>query len=1135
MVRRVGVAIGRAAARPGVWRRNRRWAVKRTLPANAVVLIVALAGVGSAAGLVAGGVGYPPRMPAPTTQVLLAVALVLAGRLTVAFRHRGEVDAFDVFEAALTPAVALVPGLRLVLLVAAAKIVAQLWLRMPWSKLAFNVAQWMACTGLASLTFAALSKADGGVSQRVPALVTAMVVVAITNLAAVAVLFMLLPGGSAHRQVFQARQLARSLAITTVTVMTGVAIALTAEQNRGALLALFGLLLLLHWTGRGYALLGADFDQMRWLQKATHTLSASTDPRDSAPAFLADVCRCCNGQGAELVLQGNGAVEIYRAGAVAGNPPGAELLVEKLPLHVVAIPRTSGWKGLASWLARRSHPPMEPAAAAVRAAGWRDCLAVPVVCGDVRVGVLAVYDRTGLAELDAADLTVLQALAHELSAALQRAELIDQLLGAQHSAARIIAGSNDGIVAIAEDGSVVAWNPALAEMTGRSAEQMLGGPVAVLEACDASGRSVRLDDWGHDNQLPAELLIRTDDGRSRWVSCSYAQDTGQWQSGRMLVVTVRDVTELRRQRALLAGQAQILELIASDEPPNASLRAVARLVAAQVDDAAVGVLSVEQDESGRLVLALAETSPEAASAAFPPDLAAVSLQRWGQFARAGRPLVVNAPYAGEGHVYWAMPVTEDEHARLCAVLVVCPKPAAPLDDHALEVLRMAARLTNVCFSREAARARLAHQATHDPLTGLPNRVLFLDRCEHALHAAQRGSRPVVVLYVDLDQFKVVNDSLGHAVGDRLLVAVAERLHDAVRPSDTIARFGGDEFTILCEEVAPEDARILADRVLALFDSPFRIEDHELFETASVGIAVGTRPARPADLLQQADAAMYRAKDGGGNRYAFFDSRIGRRADARLASYTGLRRAVDEFQFQVHYQPMVAIKDGSLAGMEALVRWKHPEGGLLPPHAFIDLAEETGLIVPLGAFVLRTAVLELPRLSLKGVHPPRISVNVSARQLTSPELLPTVRRSLEDAGLAPQRLSLEITESVLLTKSPAVQSVLNELKDIGVTLSLDDFGTGHSSLDYLRRVPVDELKIDRRFISDLMTSHQSRAIVSAVIHLAHDLGLRVVAEGIEKAEQAACLGDLGCDLAQGYFYSPPLPPEHVLRLTGAASA
>ena len=1075
-------------------------------------------------------------MPASTTQVLLAVALVLAGRLTIAFRHRGEVDAFDVFEAALTPAVALVPGVRLILIVAVAKIVAQLWLRMPPSKLAFNVAQWTACAGLASVTFAALSSADTPISQRLPALVAAMAVVAIVNLAALAALFILLPGGPALGQLFQTRQLARSVTITAVMVTTGAAIALTVEQHRGALLALFGLLLLLHWTGRGYALQAADADQRRWLQSATHTLSASVDPRHSVSAFLADVRRCCKAQAAELALHDGGRVEVYRAGSDVTDSTVAALLDADLPLHVVAIPRSSGWKGLTSSLGRSRPQRREPADVVVRSAGWRDCLAVPVLRDGARVGVLAVYDRTGPADVEATDLTVLEALAHELSAALQRAQLINELLSARDGAARIIAGSNDGIVAIAVDGSVVAWNPALAAMTGRSAEEMIGGQVEDLGARDASGAPVRLQSWATDNDLPAELQIRAEDGSSRWVSCSYAEESGGWRSGRMLVVMVRDVTELRRQRALLAGQAQVLELIASDAPAQESLCAIAGLVSAQIEGAAVAVLSADGDGADRFVLAPLASSgvPAVGVAALTIDLATVTFEQWARSARDAQPLVLDAARQGDNAAHWAMPVIHEDVARLRAVLVVRPNQAAPVDGHALEVLSTAARLTSLCLSRETARATLAHQATHDPLTGLPNRTLFLERCAQALRAAKQSSGHVIVLFVDLDQFKVVNDSLGHSVGDQLLVALAERLNNAVRPYD-VARFGGDEFIILCEGVSLGDARVLADRVLALFDNPFHLDDNEVFETASVGIAVGRGSARPVDLLQQADAAMYRAKAGGGNQYAIFDSRIRRRADERFASYTGLRRAVDEQQFQVYYQPMVRLQDGSLAGMEALVRWQHPQRGLLLPQAFIELAEETGLIVPLGAFVLHTALTQLPWLSLDGARPARISVNVSARQLTSPELLPAVHRSLRDAGVPPHRLSVEITESALLTESPTVRGVINELKNIGVTLSLDDFGTGHSSLDYLRRVPVDELKIDRRFISDLTTSKQSQSIVSAVINLAHDLGLWVVAEGVEHADQADCLCELGCDLAQGFFYSVPLPPEQVLRIPGAATA
>ncbi len=1125
MVRSLGLKSG--SIRTGIRRptANKQRVFDPTIPADAVGLIAVLAGVGIGAGALSTRVGHPPTMPSLTVLLLLVLALTLAGRLTVAFRYRGEVDALDAFEAALTPAVALVPGPRLILLVAVAKLGAQLWLRMPGSKLAFNVAQWIACTGLASITFAALSHAGASAPQRLGALAAAMLVVVITNTAAVAVLFVLLGDAPRLDRVFHWPELGRSLVMTLVMVATGVATAMAAEQKRGALLALFGLLLLLHWAGRGYALQEARSDQWQCLQSATHTLSASVDPRENAAAFLDDVCRCCKAQSAELALNRRGAPEVYRVGPGPRSPSAAELRTAELPLHVVGVPRATGWRGLLAWLRGRSLRSKEAFKASAPTADSRDCLAVPVLCDDARVGVLAVYNRTGLAELDAADLTVLQALAQELSAALQRAELIDQALSARDSAARIIAGSNDGIVAIAEDGSVVAWNPALAEMTGRATEQMIGGSVSVLDARDASGRPIRLEGWAHGGPLPMELQIRAQDGSSRWVSCSYAEDTDRWHGGRMLVVMVRDVTELRRQRALVAGQAQILELIASDEPSDTSLRAIARFVASQLDGATVSVLSAEREQQGRSMIAFTEPSPDVA---LPRELTN-DPELWTLRPKDGRPIICASDSGGEDATYWAMPVPEEEHSEARALLLVRPHRAAALTDQAVQVLRTAARLTDVCLSREEARARLAHQASHDALTGLPNRALFLDRCWHALRDAEQTGRLVVLLFLDLDEFKVVNDSLGHDVGDRLLVAVAERLRHALRPADTIARFGGDEFTILCEGVHEEDARLVAERILALFDGPFHIGDIEVFESASIGIAVGTHSARPSDLLQQADAAMYRAKDGGGNRYVFFESHIGRRVDARLATYTALRRAVDEQQLQVRYQPIVSIQDGSLAGIEALVRWQHPTGVLLPPQDFIDLAEDTGLIVPLGAFVLHTALLDLRQLSLNGASP-RISVNVSARQLTSQRFSQAVRRSLEESGVTPQRLSLEITESVLLTRSSAVYAVINELKSIGVSLSLDDFGTGHSSLDYLRRVPVDEVKIDRRFIADLLTSRQSRAIVSAVIRLAHDLGLQVVAEGIEQADQAACLADLGCDLAQGFYYSPPLPAGEVLRRT-----
>jgi diguanylate cyclase (GGDEF)-like protein len=430
------------------------------------------------------------------------------------------------------------------------------------------------------------------------------------------------------------------------------------------------------------------------------------------------------------------------------------------------------------------------------------------------------------------------------------------------------------------------------------------------------------------------------------------------------------------------------------------------------------------------------------------------------------------------------------------------------------------------------RELIVHQASHDALTGLPNRTVFLERCGHALHLAERHHELAVVLFVDLDRFKVINDSLGHDAGDRLLVAVAERLQLAVRPTDTIARFGGDEFTILCERVqSPDDARVLAERVLDLFAKPFQLEEREVFETASVGIAVGQAPQLPEEIMQDADAAMYRAKAGGGNRFDFFDETLRRQSQQRLADYAGLRRALEGREFEIHYQPTFALADGAPVGMEALARWRHPRRGLLQPDSFIDLAEETGLIVPLGRQILTTVLAQMP-VAEATPQPLRIAVNLSARQLTQPDLAAMVSTSLAEAGVPPARLALEITESLLLTDSAEMQSVIGQLKEIGVDLSLDDFGTGHSSMDYLKFLPVDELKIERRFVAGLLSDRRDRAIVSAIIQLAHDLGLRVVAEGIETPEQAQLLRELGCDVGQGYYFGRPAPmpaeyrPAHI---------
>ncbi|MEA2321500.1 MAG: hypothetical protein QOD81_1350 [Solirubrobacteraceae bacterium] len=429
-------------------------------------------------------------------------------------------------------------------------------------------------------------------------------------------------------------------------------------------------------------------------------------------------------------------------------------------------------------------------------------------------------------------------------------------------------------------------------------------------------------------------------------------------------------------------------------------------------------------------------------------------------------------------------------------------------------------------ARKSVEVRLAHQALHDHLTGLPNRSLFLDRLAHVLRRAERSGAGVAVLFVDLDRFKLINDSFGHAAGDRLLCDVAARLSTALRPSDTIARFGGDELTVLCEDVAGETwARAIAHRIAALFEEPFIVEDSEAFLQASIGIALGDAAARPENLIRDADAAMYRAKDRGGGRIEVFDEAMRRDARERVAIESALRRAIERDELRIHVQPVVGIGDGAIHGFEALVRWQHPERGLVAPADFIPLAEETGLIVPIGNWVVREVCRTLRRWHDElGVSWVQCSLNLSVRHLQQPDLVATVRDALREFELPADRLILEITESAVMEAGAGSVEALDALKALGVRLALDDFGTGYSSLAHLHRFPLDVLKIDRSFTAALGDDHQGASIAGAIVSLGHALGLVTVAEGIEDVAQQRALERMGCTFGQGYLFARPQPPE-----------
>src|SRR5919205_2649897 len=433
--------------------------------------------------------------------------------------------------------------------------------------------------------------------------------------------------------------------------------------------------------------------------------------------------------------------------------------------------------------------------------------------------------------------------------------------------------------------------------------------------------------------------------------------------------------------------------------------------------------------------------------------------------------------------------------------------------------------------------RLLHDAFHDALTGLPNRALFMDHLKLAVERAKRPRKKYLfaVLFLDLDRFKVINDSLGHTMGDQLLVATAARIQKCLRHLDTVARFGGDEFAVLLDGVEDVNDTIrVAQRLQRELTTPINVGGHEVFTSVSIGIALSnTGYERPEDVVRDADTAMYRAKAAGKSRYEIFDKGMHSRAVALLRLENDLRRAVEREEFVVHYQPIVSLFDDSIQGFEALVRWRHPERGLVYPSEFIPVAEETGLIIPLGRWVLRESCRQMHRLQAASPSRPlSLSVNLSGKQFMQPDLVGQVKQILGETGFDPRRLHLEITESSVIENTETVTEMLMQLRALGIRLSMDDFGTGYSSLSYLHRFPIHTLKIDRSFVSG---GDGENEIVRTIIMLARNMGMDIIAEGVETKEQLAYLKELKCEYGQGFLFSQPLDLDTACKLLENADA
>jgi diguanylate cyclase (GGDEF)-like protein len=440
--------------------------------------------------------------------------------------------------------------------------------------------------------------------------------------------------------------------------------------------------------------------------------------------------------------------------------------------------------------------------------------------------------------------------------------------------------------------------------------------------------------------------------------------------------------------------------------------------------------------------------------------------------------------------------------------------------------------------RKKAQEQLLHMALHDTLTGLPNRSLFMERLDLALNRSkQQPGYKFAVLFLDCDRFKVVNDSLGHLMGDQLLIAVAHRLASCLRPVDTLARLGGDEFTILVEDIKGlGNATRVAEQLHKELTIPFQLEEHEVFINASIGIVADpTGYEQPEHVMRDADTAMYRAKELGKARYQVFDACMHVRARRSLQLETDLRRALERQQFVVNYQPIVSLSSGTISGFEALLRWYHCDRGFVSPVEFIPIAEETGLIVPIGEWVLREACRQMSiwQNQLPTQPPLTISVNLSAKQFWQANLIEQIDTILQETQLDSRSLKLEITESAIIDNDESVTAILQQLRDRQIQLSIDDFGTGYSSLSYLQRFPVDMLKIDRSFVSQIGETGEHLEIVRAIVTLAHNLEMSAIAEGVETTQQLSQLRAAGCEFGQGYFFSKPLTPEAAAAIIATA--